>query len=53
MMHWQSLGEFLAMGGYAPYVWGSYGVAVLCVVLELLVLHQRHSRAQRAIKKDA
>jgi heme exporter protein D len=27
--------EFLAMGGYGFYVWGSYGVAALCIALEI------------------
>ena len=26
-MNWGSVGEFLAMGGYAGYVWWSYGMA--------------------------
>ena len=35
-MNWGSLSEFLAMGGYGLYVWGSYGVVLrvskyLCV----------------------
>ena len=30
--------EFLAMGGYGFYVWGSYGVAALCIVIEILTL---------------
>ena len=25
-MNWGSAAEFFAMGGYAPYVWGSYAV---------------------------
>ena len=30
---WASFGDFLAMGGYGLYVWGSLGVcAVVCVV---------------------
>ena len=37
-MNWGSLENFLAMGGYAFYVWGSYGVAVLCVFLEIFFL---------------
>ena len=29
---WNSFGDFLAMGGYGFYVWGSLGVcAVVCV----------------------
>jgi len=30
--------EFLAMGGYGFYVWGSYGVAALCICLEIFLL---------------
>ena len=30
--------EFLAMGGYGFYIWGSYGVAALCIVIEVLSL---------------
>ena len=32
--------EFLAMGGYGLYVWGSYGVAVLCFFLEVYFLNK-------------
>ena len=37
-MNWGSVNEFLAMGGYGLYVWGSYGVAVACICLEILSL---------------
>ncbi len=30
-----SMSEFLAMGGYAFYVWGAYGVAALVVAGEI------------------
>jgi len=30
--------EFLAMGGYGFYVWGSYGIAALCIFLEIYFL---------------
>jgi heme exporter protein D len=42
-MNWGSAGNFFAMGGYAFYVWGSYGVTALFLVLEivLLVLRKR------------
>ena len=34
--------DFLAMGGYALYVWGSYGALALLVVIEVyLVVHRR------------
>jgi heme exporter protein D len=37
-----SLNEFFNMGGYAFYVWTSYGIALLVLVLNLLApLRQR------------
>jgi heme exporter protein D len=47
-MNWHSFGEFIAMGGYAPYVWGSVAVTALCLVGEVLVLRARR-RAIRAL----
>ncbi len=44
-MNWGSLGEFLAMGGYGFYVWGSYGVAVLCICLEIISLNNQKEKA--------
>ncbi|MFZ5593652.1 MAG: heme exporter protein CcmD [Pseudomonadota bacterium] len=41
MSNWSSLSEFLAMGGYAPFVWGSYGVTALCMVVEVVLLLRR------------
>ncbi len=34
LQQWASLADFLAMGGHGPFVWGSYALAVLCVLLE-------------------
>jgi heme exporter protein D len=44
-MTWGSAAAFFAMGGYAPYVWGSYGVVALCIVIEVLVLRARRRAA--------
>ena len=40
-MNWESLDAFLAMGGHAFYVWGSYGVTALCIAVELLFLSRK------------
>ncbi len=37
-MTWGSVNDFLAMGGYGLYVWGSYGVTVICISLEVFFL---------------
>ncbi len=40
-MQWNSLGDFLAMGGYAFYVWGSFGACALGMIIETWMLKQR------------
>ena len=42
--------DFLAMGGYAPYVWSSYGLAAVVVVLNVLVPWIAHVRLRRRIR---
>jgi heme exporter protein D len=39
------MSEWLAMGGYGAYVWGSYGAAAVAVVAELIALAARRRRA--------
>ena len=40
-MHWNSISEFLAMGGYAFYVWGSFGITFLAMMIEVWLLNKR------------
>jgi heme exporter protein D len=40
-MNWGGPAEFFAMGGYAFYVWGSYGLAAVLIVAELWLLVTR------------
>jgi heme exporter protein D len=40
-MIWGSAGEFFAMGGYALYVWGAYGVTAVVIAAEVWLLAQR------------
>jgi heme exporter protein D len=35
------MSEFFAMGGYAFYVWGSYGVAFALLAIEVVQLLKR------------
>ncbi|MBM4189148.1 MAG: heme exporter protein CcmD [Betaproteobacteria bacterium] len=44
-MVWQSGTAFWSMGGYGLYVWGSFGVTVLGVALEVWLLR----RGQRSL----
>jgi heme exporter protein D len=47
-MNWNSASEFFAMGGYGLYVWGSYGVCALVMIVEPLLTAQRHRLARAA-----
>ena len=40
-MTWGSATEFFAMGGYALYVWGAYGMTAILVAAELWTLMSR------------
>jgi len=40
------MSDFFAMGGYAFYVWGSYGVTFLLLLLELIMLRKRARETQ-------
>ena len=48
-MTWNSAAEFFAMGGYAGYVWGSYGVAALLLAAELWLLARRRRTLRRRL----
>ena len=47
-MNWNSTAEFLAMGGYGFYVWGSFAVTAACLALEPFLLAARLKRARQA-----
>ena len=36
-MIWESWDAFWAMGGYGLYVWGSYAVVLICLLLEIVL----------------
>ena len=40
-MQWSSVSEFLAMGGYGLYVWGSYVVTAVALGVELVLVRRR------------
>ncbi|MCK9989854.1 MAG: heme exporter protein D [Rugosibacter sp.] len=51
-MHWNSIGEFFAMGGYALYVWGSFGACALLLAMEPLLVKQRLSAVRRLLRRE-
>lgn len=46
-MQWASWSAFFNMGGYAFYVWFSFGLTLLCMVWEVLALRKRSAQALR------
>ena len=40
------MSEFFAMGGYGWYVWGSYGVTVAVLALEIFLVRRRAREAK-------
>jgi heme exporter protein D len=51
-MIWNSPGEFLAMGGYALYVWGCVGATALLLACEPLLLRARHREALAELARE-
>jgi heme exporter protein D len=46
-MNWGSLSEFLSMKGYGLYVWGSFGVTALVMLIEPWLVRRHLQRARR------
>lgn len=51
-VNWASATDFWAMGGYGFYVWGSYGITVAVIAIELWLLHTRRRNAISALKQE-
>ena len=41
-----SLGDFLLMDGYGFYVWGSYLVTALALIIEVIMVRSRYKAAR-------
>ena len=50
-MEWASWSEFWDMGGYGLYVWGSYGVTVACVLIEVILLKRAAGDTRRRLRR--
>ncbi|MEO7941748.1 MAG: heme exporter protein CcmD [Burkholderiaceae bacterium] len=47
-MNWSSWSDFVAMGGYGLYVWGSFAMCALVLLIEVGLLSARRRAALRA-----
>ena len=47
MNNWSSWSDFFSMGGFGLYVWGSYGITLVLLVGEVLMLWKRKRNIAR------
>jgi heme exporter protein D len=51
-MQWHSVSEFLEMGGYALYVWSSFGISALVVIAEIWQVRARRRDIMRNLSHE-
>ncbi len=47
------IAEFFDMGGYALYVWGSFGVTALLMIIEPILVRKRRAGILRRLSRMA
>ena len=48
------MSEFLRMGGYAAFVWSSFGLAAAVLLWNVVSAHRLHAAARaRVLRRDA
>jgi heme exporter protein D len=52
MIHWHSFSDFLAMGGYGFYVWGSFGLTVLIMTVEPIMVTRHRKTTIARLKRQ-
>ena len=52
-MIWNSASDFFAMGGYALYVWGSFGMCAAALALEPILVGRRYRSVMQSLRDRA
>jgi heme exporter protein D len=52
MIHWKSFADFIAMGGYGVYVWGSFGVTALIMIIEPIMVARNRTTTIARLKRQ-
>lgn len=52
MIYWNSFSDFLAMGGYGLYVWGSFGVTAIALAVEPLIVARNRKATIARLKRQ-
>ena len=50
-MIWESWDAFWAMGGSGLYVWGSYAVVLICLLLEIVLARSGQRTSMQAVRE--
>jgi heme exporter protein D len=50
-MIWESWDAFWAMGGYGLYVWGSYAVVLICLLLEIVLARAGQRASMQTVRE--
>ena len=51
-MNWESPAAFFAMGGYGLYVWGSFGVCALLMIVEPILASKRRKDILNSLRRE-
>lgn len=46
-----ALSDYFAMGGYAVFIWPSYGLALVLLIGMAIAAHRRMRAAERAVRQ--
>ncbi len=52
MIYWNSFSDFLHMGGYGLYVWGSFGVTALIMIVEPIIVARNRKNTISRLKRQ-
>ena len=52
-MNWKSFEQFVQMGGYGLYVWGSYAVTLAVMLVEAWGVRHRQRQALTSARSEA
>jgi heme exporter protein D len=53
MIYWNSLSDFLQMGGYGPFVWGSFAVTALVFAIEIRQIRRQRRLTEASIRDES
>ncbi len=51
-MHWNSISDFFAMGGYGFYVWGSFGLTAAVMLAESWLIRSQRAELMSQLRNE-